>query len=159
MIRCCAGKPAIETFFHFKAPRGFSGHRLNGRTGRGGGGREQVQPMGGAIPVAICFLFRGLGPCAPSDTPRGHTLPEPRLVAMAPRFGLTPAHVPSQSDDLAPLLASVEGRKKRRRRRMDGEEPCIGKRVKGRPPGHFCLVKQQQCCPVKPAGESLFLLM
>lgn len=67
--------------------------------------------MGGAIPATICFLFRGLGPHAASDTPHGDTLapPKPCLVAMAPGFGLTSAHVPSQPKGLPPLLASMEG--------------------------------------------------
>lgn len=60
VIWCCVDKPSIETFFHFKAPRGFSGHWLNGSWGRGVWG-EQVQCMSGVIPAAICFLFRGLG--------------------------------------------------------------------------------------------------
>lgn len=60
VIWCCMDKPSIETFFHFKAPRGFSGHWLNRSWGRGARGK-QVQSMGGVIPAAICFLFRGLG--------------------------------------------------------------------------------------------------
>lgn len=112
VIGCCADRPAIETFFHFRAPRGFAAHRLNGS--RGGWGK-QVQPMGGAIPLAICLLFRGLGPCVPSDTPQGDTLPKPCPVAMAPRFGLTSAHVPSQPKGLPPLLVSLQGGKKKRR--------------------------------------------
>lgn len=76
-------------------------------------GGEQVQSMGGAIPAAICFPFRGLGPCAPSDTPHGDTLPKPCPVAMAPRFGLTSAHVPSQPKGPPPLLASVDGEKEK----------------------------------------------
>lgn len=121
---CCADRPAIETFFHFKAPRGFSGHRLNGSRGRGVWG-EQVQSMGGAIPAAICFPFRGLGPCAPSDTTHGDTLPKPCPVAMAPRFGLTSAHVPSQPKGPPPLLASVDGEKEKEEEEdgwMDGKE-------------------------------------
>lgn len=57
---CCVDKRSIETFFHFKAPGGFSGHWLNRSWGRGAWG-EQVQSKRGVIPAAICFLFWGLG--------------------------------------------------------------------------------------------------
>lgn len=103
-----------------------------------GGVGEQVQSMGGAIPAAICFLIRRLGPCVPSDTPRGDTLPNPCPVAMAPRFGLTSAHVPSQPEGPPPLLASAEGGKEKEEE--DGwmdRSACIDKHVKVRSPGLF----------------------
>lgn len=99
VIWCCEYKPSIETFFHFKAPRGFSGHWLNGSRGRGAQG-EQVQSISGVIPTAICFLFRGPGSlnalwhASWRHTPLAAAAACP--VTMAPWFRLTLAHVPSQ---------------------------------------------------------------
>lgn len=93
VIWCCEYKPSIETFFHFKAPRGFSGHWLNGSRGRGAQG-EQVQSISGVIPAAICFLFRGLGSlnalwhASWRHTPLAAAAACP--VTMAPWFRLTP---------------------------------------------------------------------
>lgn len=124
MIRCCADKPAIETFFHFKAPRGFSGHRLNGSRGRGiGANRCSPWVVQSLSPSA--FFFGGWALAHPPDTPQGDTLPKLCPIVMTPRFGLTSAHVPSQPKGLPPLLVSLEGRKKKRRGMdgwMDGEE-------------------------------------
>lgn len=58
VIRCCADKPAIETFFHFKAPRGFSGHRLNGSRGRGVGGNRCSPWVVQSLPPSA-FFFGG----------------------------------------------------------------------------------------------------
>lgn len=59
VIRCCADKPAIETFFHFKAPRGFSGHWLNGSGGRGGVGGNRCSPWVVQSLPPSAFFFGG----------------------------------------------------------------------------------------------------
>lgn len=137
-----------------QSPRGFSGHRLNGSRGRGVGGGNRCSPWVVQSLSPSAFFFGGWAFTRPLTRLRATRSPKLCPVAMAPRLGLTSAHVPSQPKGSAPFVSEL--RREKEKEEEDGWrgacERTLARSLL------FCNAAGVKSCGRKTTGESLFLV-